>query len=265
VLARTAQSVNIKERLDFSCAVFDAAGALVANAPHVPVHLGAMGESVRTVLQRRRHSLRPGDAVALNDPYAGGTHLPDITVVTPVFDETEVLRGFVASRAHHADVGGLTPGSTPPGSTRLEQEGVVIDDFLLRRGGVFQEARFRALLGAAQYPARNPDINVTDVVAQLAANEVAIAELRISAARYGWAVLGAYMQHAMDNGEASVRRLVGGLSNGAFSTQMDDWAAVPGGGGYSAERWLSAAGGDHCSRRKFPVAGARCGGGGGQY
>ncbi|MFN9336701.1 MAG: hydantoinase/oxoprolinase family protein, partial [Alphaproteobacteria bacterium] len=161
VLQNTSLSVNIKERLDFSCAIFDATGALIANAPHVPVHLGAMGESVRTVIRTRGVTLKPGDVVALNNPYNGGTHLPDVTVITPVFDAAgKSILFFVGSRGHHADIGGLTPGSTPPLSRTLEEEGVVIDDFLLVDGGHFRETEFRALLAGARYPARSPDVNV---------------------------------------------------------------------------------------------------------
>ncbi len=161
VLQNTSLSVNIKERLDFSCAIFDHEGGLVANAPHVPVHLGAMGESVRTVIRRRGATLRPGDVVALNNPYNGGTHLPDITVITPVFDASgTAIRFFVGSRGHHADIGGITPGSTPPQSHTLEEEGVVIDDFLLVEQGHLREAEFRAVLSGAKYPARSPDVNV---------------------------------------------------------------------------------------------------------
>ena len=172
VLQNTSLSVNIKERLDFSCAIFDPLGGLVANAPHVPVHLGAMGESVRTVIRLRGATLRPGDVVALNNPFNGGTHLPDITVITPVFDPGgETIRFFVGSRGHHADIGGITPGSTPPASHTLEEEGVVIDDFLLVEQGHFREAEFRALLASARYPARSPDVNVADIKAQVAANQ----------------------------------------------------------------------------------------------
>ena len=193
VLQNTSLSVNIKERLDFSCAVFDADGNLVANAPHVPVHLGAMGESVRTILRHRHGTLRPGDVVALNNPYNGGTHLPDVTVVTPVFDDSgKELLFFVGSRGHHADVGGLTPGSTPSFSRTLEEEGVVIDDFLLVDAGRFREAEFRALLASARYPARSPDVNVADVKAQIAANEKGVQELRRVVAQYGWGVVHAY-------------------------------------------------------------------------
>ncbi|HET6306925.1 MAG TPA: hydantoinase B/oxoprolinase family protein [Rhodopila sp.] len=223
VLQNTAMSVNIKERLDFSCAVFDAEGRLVANAPHVPVHLGAMGESVRAVLRLRGATLRPNDAVALNNPSNGGTHLPDVTVVTPVFDAAgETIRFFVASRGHHADIGGITPGSTPPDSRTLEEEGVVIDDFLLVERGVFQEQAFRALLASGPYPARSPAVNVADIKAQLAANARGVEELQALVAEYGWDVVDAYMRHVMDNAEESVRRLVARLPGGSFTYRMDD-------------------------------------------
>ncbi|WP_298215734.1 hydantoinase B/oxoprolinase family protein [Acidocella sp.] len=227
VLRNTAQSVNIKERLDFSCAIFDAAGHLVANAPHVPVHLGAMGASVRQVLETRGGRLRPGDAVALNNPYAGGTHLPDITLITPVFDEAgREIRFFAACRGHHADIGGVTPGSTPPFSARLEEEGVVIDDFLLLSGGAFREAEFRALLAGAAYPARNPDQNVADIKAQIAANAAAAAALRGVIARHGWARVRAYMGHVMDNAEAATRAAIKGLRDASFDYRMDDGAPL---------------------------------------
>ncbi|MDE2133384.1 MAG: hydantoinase B/oxoprolinase family protein [Alphaproteobacteria bacterium] len=223
VLRNTSTSVNIKERLDFSCALFDAEGNLVANAPHVPVHLGAMGESVRTVLACRRHTLKPGDMVVLNNPFNGGTHLPDVTVIAPVFDETgDKIRFFVGNRGHHADIGGTTPGSTPPGSTALEEEGVVIDDFLLLDGGVFREREFRALLAGALYPARSPDTNVSDIRAQIAANETGIRELAEVVARYGWPVVEAYMRHVMANAEESVRRVIDRIGDGAFDYEMDD-------------------------------------------
>ena len=223
VLQNTSLSVNIKERLDFSCAIFDAEGNLVANAPHVPVHLGAMGESVKTVLRRRGATLRPGDVVALNNPFNGGTHLPDVTVITPVFDESgEAIRFFVGSRGHHADIGGITPGSTPPQSRTLEQEGVVIDDFLLVEAGRFREAEFRALLNGAAYPARSPDVNVADVKAQVAANEAGVQELGRVVARYGWDTVRAYMRHVMDNAEESVRRVLAGIGDGSFDYTMDD-------------------------------------------
>ena len=223
VLQNTSLSVNIKERLDFSCAIFDATGRLVANAPHVPVHLGAMGESVRTVIRSRGATLRPGDVVALNNPYNGGTHLPDVTVITPVFDTTgrEILF-FVGSRGHHADIGGLTPGSTPPGSKTLEEEGVVIDDFLLVEAGRFREAEFRALLASARYPARSPDVNVADIKAQVAANEKGVQELSRAVAEFGLDTVRAYMKHVMDNAEESVRRVLERLQDGAFATTIDD-------------------------------------------
>ena len=227
VLQNTAMSVNIKERLDFSCAVFDADGALVANAPHIPVHLGAMGESVRTVLAHRRGSLKPGDVVALNNPYNGGTHLPDVTVITPVFDAAGTrLLFFVGSRGHHADIGGITPGSTPPASTTLEEEGVVIDDFLLVDGGRFREAELRALLAGARYPARSPDVNVADIKAQVAANEKGVQELGRVVAQYGWDTVAAYMRHVMDNAEESVRRVIARIGGGRFDYRMDDGALL---------------------------------------
>jgi 5-oxoprolinase (ATP-hydrolysing) len=223
VLQNTSLSVNIKERLDFSCAIFDATGALIANAPHVPVHLGAMGESVRTVIRTRGTSLKPGDVVALNNPYNGGTHLPDVTVITPVFDAAgSKIIFFVGSRGHHADIGGLTPGSTPPLSRRLEEEGVVIDDFLLVDGGHFREAEFRAVLAGARYPARSPDVNVADIKAQIAANEKGVQELRRAIADYGLATVSAYMRHVMDNAEESVRRVLAKLPDGHFETSIDD-------------------------------------------
>jgi 5-oxoprolinase (ATP-hydrolysing) len=223
VLQNTSMSVNIKERLDFSCAIFDAEGNLVANAPHVPVHLGAMGESVRTVLANRRTTLKPGDVVALNNPYNGGTHLPDVTVITPVFDvDDRSILFFVGSRGHHADIGGITPGSTPPGSRTLEEEGVVIDDFLLVDGGHFREAEFRALLAGAKYPARSPDVNVADIKAQAAANEKGVQELRRVVSQYGWETVRAYMGHVMDNAEESVRRVLDRIGSGSFEYMMDN-------------------------------------------
>ena len=227
VLAGTALSVNIRERLDFSCALFDSTGRLIANAPHVPVHLGAMGESVRRVIRTRGDSLRPGDVVALNDPYAGGTHLPDITVITPVFDGNETAaRFFVGSRGHHADIGGITPGSVPPFSTRLEQEGVVIDDFLLIEQGGFREQDFRDLLARAPFPARNPDMNVADIKAQVAANAAGSAALLRVAARYGWTAVDDYAAHVMDNAEHAVRRLLDRLQDGTREYRLDDGAML---------------------------------------
>ncbi len=223
VLQNTSMSVNIKERLDFSCAIFDADGNLVANAPHVPVHLGAMGESVRTVLNHRRHSIRPGDVIALNNPFNGGTHLPDITVITPVFDEAAAdILFFVGSRGHHADIGGITPGSTPPMSRTLQEEGVVIDDFLLVEAGHFRETEFRSLLTGARYPARSPDVNIADIKAQIAANEKGVQELRRVVGQFTWPVVRAYMRHVMDNAEESVRRVIDRIGSGRFDYKMDN-------------------------------------------
>ncbi|MBC7637678.1 MAG: hydantoinase B/oxoprolinase family protein, partial [Acetobacteraceae bacterium] len=227
VLQNTSQSVNIKERLDFSCAIFDGTGGLVANAPHVPVHLGAMGESVRTVLRARGATLRPGDVVALNNPYNGGTHLPDVTVITPVFDEAgQDILFFVGNRGHHADIGGITPGSTPPASHTLEEEGVVIDDFLLVDQGHLREAAFRAVLAGAKYPARSPDVNVADIKAQVAANEKGVQELQRVVGRYGWDMVRAYMRHVMDNAEESVRQVISRIGDGRFDYTMDDGAPL---------------------------------------
>jgi 5-oxoprolinase (ATP-hydrolysing) len=223
VLQNTSTSVNMRERLDFSCAIFDCAGQLIANAPHVPVHLGAMGESVQTVIRSRGATLRPGDVVVLNNPFNGGTHLPDLTVVTPVFDNAgrEILF-FVGNRGHHADIGGLTPGSTPPNSKRLVEEGVVIDDFLLVEAGTFHETPFRNLLTGAQYPARSPDTNIADIKAQVAANTCGVRELHKVVARYGREVVTAYMAHVMQNGEESIRSVIEHLKDGSFDYVMDD-------------------------------------------
>ena len=223
VLQNTSLSVNIKERLDFSCAVFDAEGGLVANAPHIPIHLGAMGESVQTVLRLRRGTLKPGDVITLNNPYNGGTHLPDVTVITPVFDAAghEILF-FVANRGHHADIGGATPGSTPPASRTLDEEGVVLDNFLLVDGGEFREAAFRHVLASATWPARSPDVNVADIKAQIAANEKGVQELRGVVARFGLGMVRAYMRHVMDNAEESVRRVLDRIEDGSFAYTMDD-------------------------------------------
>ena len=227
VLQNTARSVNIRERLDFSCAIFDAHGNLIANAPHVPVHLGAMGESVKHVLASRAGTLKPGDVIALNNPYAGGSHLPDVTIITSLFDPSGThLRAFAAARGHHADIGGLTPGSTPPNSSRLEEEGVILDDFLLLSEGNFREEAFRAALATARYPARNPDANVADVLAQVAANAAAVHALQAVIERHGWETVDHYMRHLLDYAEACVRRVIDRLSDGIFATTMDDGAPL---------------------------------------
>jgi 5-oxoprolinase (ATP-hydrolysing) len=219
-LRNTASSVNIKERLDFSCAVFDHRGGLVANAPHIPVHLGSMGESVQALIEAQRGRFKPGDVFAANNPFCGGTHLPDITVITPVFDNGKILF-FVASRGHHADVGGTTPGSMPPDSTGLFEEGVLLDNFHLVKDHAFRETDLRRLLLSGQYPARNPDQNIADLQAQIAANEKGIRELRRLTDQYGTAMVRAYMTFVQDNAEASVRRIIPSLSEGVFSCDMD--------------------------------------------
>ena len=225
VLANTAHSVNIKERLDFSCAVFDAEGGLVANAPHIPVHLGSMGESVRTIMRSRGGTMRPGDSFVLNSPYNGGTHLPDVTVVTPVFDSGQPLF-YVASRGHHADIGGVTPGSMPPNSTTIAEEGVLIDDMALVENGRFREAEMRALLSSGRWPARNLDQNIADLQAQLAANEKGVAELSRMACHFGVETVRAYMGHVQANAEESVRRVLARISGGGFAVEMDDGSLI---------------------------------------
>ncbi len=224
-LQNTAQSVNIKERLDFSCALFDAKGQLLANAPHMPVHLGSMGESVRVVIERHGATWRPGDTFVLNNPYAGGTHLPDITVVTPVFLQGDTPRFFVASRGHHADIGGATPGSMPPASRTLAEEGILLDALVLVRGGVFQDQAIRAVLTAGAMPARAPDTNLADLRAQVAANAKGAAELARAVADHGPA-LEAYAAHVLDHAEEAVRRLIGRLEDGAFTAPMDDGGQI---------------------------------------
>lgn len=226
-LQHSASSVNIRERLDFSCALFDAHGALVANAPHMPVHLGSMGESVRTTLARRRGAIRHGDVYALNAPYDGGTHLPDITVIMPVFLDNEAKPAyFVAARGHHADIGGISPGSMPPGSRSVEEEGVLIDNVKIVADGQFLDAEVRALLGSGRWPSRNIDQNIADLKAQVAACTKGASELRRISADYGAAVVAAYMGHVQANAEASVRALIGGLADGQFRYAMDNGAVV---------------------------------------
>jgi 5-oxoprolinase (ATP-hydrolysing) len=226
-LANTAYSVNIKERLDFSCALFDAEGALIANAPHMPVHLGSMGESVKTVIRKNAGRIGPGDVYVLNDPYNGGTHLPDVTVITPVFDEPgNELLFYVGSRGHHADIGGVTPGSMPPFSRTVEDEGVLIDNVKLVEGGLLMEDRMRRILAEAAHPARNIDQNLADLRAQIAANEKGAQELRKMVADYGLDVVKAYMRHVQDNAEESVRRVISALKDGEFSYEMDNGAVI---------------------------------------
>ena len=264
-LAQTAHSVNIKERLDFSCALFDAAGGLIANAPHLPVHLGAMGESVRVVAAENAGTMRPGDAYMLNNPYHGGTHLPDITVVTPVFERQPTAESregtapetsagvmtsgsgfadpaprvlfYVASRGHHADIGGITPGSMPPDSRRLDEEGVLIDNFKLVSAGEFRERETRELLAGAPFPARNPDQNLADLRAMVAANRKGVLEIEKAVVHFGLETVAAYMRHVQDNAEESVRRAIEVLAtgkgdpaapswNGEFAYEMDNGAVI---------------------------------------
>jgi len=228
-LQNTAYSVNIKERLDFSCAIFDADGNLVANAPHMPVHLGSMGESIKTVMRENAGRMRAGDVYVLNDPYNGGTHLPDVTVISPVFDAAgQDILFYVGSRGHHADIGGTTPGSMPPDSHHIEQEGVLINNFKLVDGldGVLREAEARALLTGARYPARNPDQNMADLRAQVAANQKGVEELHRMVAHFGLDVVRAYMGHVQDNAEEAVRRVIGALKDGAFTLELDNGAHI---------------------------------------
>ena len=266
-LENTAYSVNIKERLDFSCAIFDPDGMLVANAPHIPIHLGSMSESVRTVIRENAGRMKPGDVFCVNAPYNGGTHLPDVTVITPVFDDGAGAtvhasrdgggsgmggnpgaatgehngtpdgerRGagagprilfFVASRGHHADIGGSIPGSMPPDARTVEEEGILFDNFMLVDGGRFLEAELRAHLGSGSWPARNPDQNVADLRAQIAAGEKGIQEVRRMIADFGLDVVHAYMKHVQDNAEEQVRRVIDVMRDGGFELPMDDGSVI---------------------------------------
>jgi len=226
-LTNTAFSVNIKERLDFSCALFDGEGSLIANAPHIPVHLGSMSESVGSVIAARLGAMKPGQAYVLNNPYNGGTHLPDVTVITPVFAKGVADPLFyVASRGHQADIGGITPGSMPPNSETLDQEGVLIDDFLLVDDGELREEAIRELLADGDYPARNIDQNLADLGAQIAANEKGVQELHKMIGHFGLDVVQAYMGHVQDNAEEAVRRVLDVLKDGSFTYPMDDGAQV---------------------------------------
>jgi len=225
-LANTATSVNIKERLDFSCALFDAQGNLIANAPHMPVHLGSMGESVQEIMRRRGETMRQGDVFVLNAPYAGGTHLPDVTVVMPVFLSGADPSFFVAARGHHADIGGITPGSMPSDSSHIDEEGVLLDNVQLVAKGVFLEPELRALLADGKYPARNVEQNLADLRAQVAACQKGAAELAAMVEHFGLQVVQAYMQHVQDNAEESVRRVIDALTDGDFEYALDNGARV---------------------------------------
>jgi len=241
-LQNTAYSVNIKERLDFSCALFSAAGELIANAPHMPVHLGSMSESIKTVIERNP-VMQAGDVYVLNDPYHGGTHLPDVTVVTPVYLNTTDAKPsfYVASRGHHADIGGTTPGSMPPFSKTIDEEGVLFDNFLLVRDGQLREAELTAQLRSGPYPARNPQQTIADLRAQIAANQKGVEELIAMVAQFGRVTVNAYMKHVQDNAEESVRRVItaldlrppgspGGLPplKGAVPVRAQPWAGTDG-------------------------------------
>jgi 5-oxoprolinase (ATP-hydrolysing) len=226
-LQNTAYSVNIKERLDFSCAVFAHDGTLVANAPHMPVHLGSMDRSVETIIRDNKGRIKPGDVYAINAPYNGGTHLPDITVCTPVFDDNKnKILFWVASRGHHADVGGISPGSMSPNATTIEQEGVYMDNFKLVDRGRFREKELMAAITGAKYPARNPVQNINDIKAQMAANEKGVAELRKMVVHFTLPVVKAYMQHVQDNAAESVRRVIDRLHDAEFSYAMDQGTVI---------------------------------------
>lgn len=229
-LEATAQSVNIRERLDFSCALFDADGNLVANAPHIPVHLGSMGATIKEVIRRRTGQLRPGQVYAVNDPYHGGTHLPDITVVTPVYAASakagDPVLFFVASRGHHAEIGGTTPGSMPADSRTVEQEGVLFDNWLLVDDGTFREEATRSLLTGARYPSRSPETNLADLRAQIAANQKGIDEIHAMIGHFGLDVVQAYMRHVQDNAEEAVRRVIASLGDGEYRYEMDSGATI---------------------------------------
>jgi 5-oxoprolinase (ATP-hydrolysing) len=224
-LESTAQSVNIRERLDFSCALFDAEGNLIANAPHIPVHLGSMGTSVQEVVRRAGADMRPGSVYAVNDPYHGGTHLPDVTVVTPVFSGDELLF-FVASRGHHAEIGGITPGSMPATSREVHEEGVLFDNWLLVEEGRLREEETLELLRSARYPSRDPQTNLTDLRAKIAANTKGVAEVGKMIDHFGLDVVRAYMRHVQDNAEEAVRRVIDALSGGEYRYEMDSGAVI---------------------------------------
>ncbi|MCW2875649.1 hydantoinase B/oxoprolinase family protein, partial [Actinacidiphila oryziradicis] len=222
------QSVNIKERLDFSCALFDPYGNLIANAPHIPVHLGSMGTSVKEVIRRRAEAMRPGDVYAVNDPYHGGTHLPDITVVTPVFDQDtpDRILFYVASRGHHAEIGGIAPGSMPAASREVHEEGILFDNWLLVENGRFREDETLRLLTEAPYPSRSPATNLADLRAQIAANSKGVEEVGRMIDHFGLDVVQAYMRHVQDNAEDAVRRVIDALDDGACRYETDSGAII---------------------------------------
>ena len=222
-LANTAYSVNIKERFDFSCALFNAKGDLVANAPHVPVHLGSMSEAIRTVIKLNKNKIYAGDVFVLNAPFNGGTHLPDVTVITPVFNkEGQEIIFFVASRGHHADIGGKTPGSAPPDSKHIDEEGVLIDNFKMFEKGVFRENEMREILSSGKYPCRNIEHNMADLAAQVAANETGIREINSMIKQFGIETVHAYMDHVQDNAEECIRNAITELNEGMYEYELDN-------------------------------------------
>lgn len=225
-LQNTSSSVNIKERLDFSCAIFDHHGQLVANAPHIPVHLGSMSESVQALISTHQNNIQPGDVFAANNPYNGGTHLPDITVITPVFLNSQLPIFYVASRGHHADIGGITPGSMPPHSTSITEEGILLDNFQLVKAGIFCEQELINILSSEPYPARNITQNIADLKAQIAANELGVKELLKMVEHYSLETVQAYMGFVQDNAELSVRRVIEVLKDGSFSYALDDGSMI---------------------------------------
>ena len=226
VLQNTAASVNIKERLDFSCAIFDSSGLLVANAPHIPVHLGSMSESVRCLIRAQSNKMKLGNVYLSNNPYKGGTHLPDVTAITPIFLLSEQPIFYVASRGHQADIGGITPASMPPYSRKIQEEGVLLDNFLLVEQGEFREQAVREILANHQYPARNINQNIADFKAQIAANERGTQELLKMVEQYGLETVQTYMQFVQDNAEEAVKKAIDVLKDGSLSYEMDNGAKI---------------------------------------
>lgn len=227
VLQNTAVSVNIKERLDFSCAIFDSSGLLVANAPHIPVHLGSMSESVFSLIKDKQDTIKPGNVYLSNNPYNGGTHLPDVTAITPVFAPNNSQPIFyVASRGHQADIGGITPGSMPPHSIHIEEEGILFDNFLLVEAGKLREAEARHILTNHQYPVRNVAQNIADFQAQIAANNRGVQELQKMVAKYSLSTVQDYMKFVQDNAEAAVKKVIKELPDGEFTVELDNQSQI---------------------------------------
>ncbi|MCA2625620.1 MAG: hydantoinase B/oxoprolinase family protein [Microcystis sp. M20BS1] len=226
-LQNTAASVNIKERLDFSCAIFDEVGNLIANAPHIPVHLGSMSDSVKSLIQDKGETIRPGNVYLANNPYNGGTHLPDVTVISPIFDrQNQEILFYLASRGHQADIGGITPGSMPPHSVHISEEGILFDNFLLVAAGQFREQELINHLTNSPFPARNIAQNIADFQAQIAANAKGERELHNMVERYGLAMVKAYQQFVQDNAELAVRKAISVLKDGEFTYYLDNGAVI---------------------------------------